>query len=160
MADKPVFTKKFNEGFDLEGKIGEGGVHAKIYLGVQGNDLKTAKKAFEDMLFKKLAAESSINLLEVRMFDIKKDKGAEYFSGVAEVSLVADDFRWFLNMILRYGPSAVEIMEPSEVKLGTEQMHSVAADVSDFVHMYSQQIIAMYKDPERRALLDKMLKGE
>ena len=164
MAEKPLYTKKFNENIDLGRKMDEGGVLGTLYIGVQGNDEEAAKSALENTLFTKLAKEEYINLLEVSVFDIikkkSKKKGEKFFSGVAEVKLVADDFRWFVNIIMRYGPSAVEIVEPAEVKLNAEQMHSVVADVSDFVHMYSQQIIAMFKDPERAVLYDRMLKGE
>ncbi|MFH0861719.1 MAG: hypothetical protein V1875_01700 [Candidatus Altiarchaeota archaeon] len=164
MADKPLYTRKFNENIDLGRKMGEGGILATLYMGVQGNDEEAAKSALENMLFKKLVKEENVSLLEVNVFDIirekSKKKGEKFFSGVAEVKLVADDFRWFVNIIMRYGPSAVEIVEPTEVKLNAEQMHSMVADVSDFVHMYSQQIIAMFKDPERAVLYDRMLKGE
>jgi len=164
MADKPILTKKFNEELDVGRMIDEGGIQARLYIGVQGNDLEAAKSALENTVFNRMAQEESIYLLEVKMFDILKDKGKKkgekLFSGVAEVTLVAEDFRWFINTILRYGPSAFEIVDPPEVRLNSEQMHSLAADVSDFVHMYSQQIIAMFKDPERRHLYEKMLKGQ
>ncbi len=160
MADKPIFTKAFNEDLDVDGKLGEGGILARLYIGVQGNELESAKKALDATVFNRMAKEEHISLLEVKMYDIMKEKaekkGMTIFSGVAEVKVVADDYRWFVNAIIRYGPSAVEIMEPSDVKLDSEQMHSLVADVSDFVHMYSQQLIAMFKDPERRRLYEEM----
>ncbi|MFH1055667.1 MAG: hypothetical protein V1744_06200 [Candidatus Altiarchaeota archaeon] len=158
MVDKPVTKKKFNEGLDVSQKIREGGVLAKMYLGVQGNNKEAAKKALENTIHNKLEAEGNISLLEVKMYDIDK-QGKGFFSGVAEVDFVADDFRWLISTVLRYGPSAFEILEPAEVRLNSEMMHSIAADVCDFSHMYSQQIIAMFKDPERRALYEKMING-
>jgi hypothetical protein len=157
--DEPVTVKTFNEGLNVGRKIEEGGVLAKLYLGVQGNDLEAAKKALENTVYSKMSAEENITLLEVRMFDIEKER-EDYFSGVAEVEILTDDFRWFVNSIMRYGPSAFEILEPSNVKLDASEMHAIAADVADFTHMYSQQIIAMFKDPERRALYQKMLEEE
>ena len=159
MADKPILEEMFNEDLDVDQKMNEGGVLSKIYLEVQGNDLEAAKKALENTVFNRLSGEDNVHMLEVRMYDVLKDE-TEHFSGVSEIKLVADDFKWFLSTVLRYGPSAVEIMEPTEVKLNTEQMHSIIADVTDFTHMYSQQIIAMLKDPERRALYDRMLEDK
>ena len=164
MADKPILTKKFNEDLDTGKIMDEGGVLAKLYIGVQGNDLAAAKNALETTIYTKMDAEANIYLLEAKMFDIMKEKGKKkgekIFSGVAEVTLVAEDFRWLVNTILKFGPAAIEIIEPTNVKLNAEQMHALVADVTDFVHMYSQQIIAMFKDPERRVLYDRMLKGE
>jgi hypothetical protein len=165
MADKPLMSRKFNQELDLGRKIKDGGIHARIYVGVQGNDLKTTQKALENTLYERLNAEEYVSLLQVNMYDILKEKkgakgkSADLFSGVAEVELVADDFRYFINMIFRYGPSAVEIIEPSVVRLDSEQMHSMVADVSDFAHVYSQQILAMLKDPERRRVYEEILKG-
>jgi len=159
MADKPVVIKQFNIGLDVGRKIEEGGIKTKLYLGVQGNDVKMAKKALDKMVFDRLVKEPTVSVTEVKLYDITKGKDG-FFSGVAEVDLVSDDFRSFVNIILRYGPSAFEISEPPSVKLGSDEMHAIAGDACDFAHMYSQQIIAMFKDPERMALYQKMLKGE
>ena len=159
MADKPILERNFNKDLDVNLKLNEGGILGTIYLEIQGNDREAAKKALENTVYNRLVSEPNAHVLEVRMYDVKKEDGG-YFSGVAEVKLIADDFRWFLSTIMRYGPSAVEITEPSEARLGMEDMHSIVADVSDFTHMYSQQIIAMFKDPERRALYERILKGE
>jgi hypothetical protein len=159
MADKPILEEKFNKELDVDQKLNEGGVLGKIYLEVQGNDLEAAKVALQKTIYDRLKAEKNAHVLEVKMYDIQKDEG-DFFSGVAEVNFVADDFRWFVNTVMRYGPAAVEVIEPSDVQLDSAQMHSIIADVSDFTHMYSQQIIAMFKDPERRALYERMLEGE
>jgi hypothetical protein len=163
MADKPILSKKFNEDLDVDLMLREGGIVATLYIGVQGNDLAAAKKALETTIFKKMASDAHISLLEAKMYDILNEKGGkegQQFSGVAEVKLAADDFRWFVKTILTYGPSAVEILEPSKVTLSSDQMHSIVADVSDFTHVYSQQIISMLKDPERRRLYEQMLSTE
>ena len=157
MADKPLYVTTLNEELDIGAMLSEGGIHAKIFLGVQGNDIEAAKLALENTIFNKLDKEENIKVLTVRMFDILKQDNAEFFSGVSEIELITEDFRWFVNIVLRYGPSAVEIIEPDEVKLGLAEMHSIIADSADFSHMYSQQIIDMFKDPERKALYDKMI---
>jgi len=153
-------VREFNDGLDVGKRIDEGGVLAKIYLGVQGTDEEAAKEALESMVYNKLAAEKEIKLLQVKMYNILKEDESDFFSGVSEVELIADEYRFFLNMIMRYGPSAVEIIEPEKVTLNTAQMHSIVADLADYAHMYSQQLIEMLKDPERRALYERMLSGE
>jgi hypothetical protein len=160
MADTPIHSEKFNKGVDLGKAVSDGGVHARIYLGVQGNNVDAAKQALETTINDRLNAEKNSKLLSVNMYDILKEEDADYFSGVAEVEVVSDDFRWFLNLVLRYGPSAVEIIEPKEVNLVSDEMHSITADISDFAHVYSQQIMAMLKDPERRDLYERMLNAK
>ncbi len=160
MADKPVYIKRFNEELDLGARIAEGAVLGKIYLGVQGNDMDAAKDALEKTVHERLMSENHIKVTEIKMYDIIKDGKEDNFSGVSEIELLADEYRWFINTVLRYGPSAVEILEPAEIKLNAEQMHSIVADAADFSHIYSQQMIQMLKDPERRALYDRMMNEE
>lgn len=157
--DKPIIEKSFNEDLDIGKKLDEGGIHARIYLGVQGTDMEASKKALENTIFQRLRNEENISLLEVKMFDILKEEG-EFFSGVSEIEFIADEFRWFAGIIMKYGPSAVEIIEPQKVTLDSPQMHSLVADIADFTHMYSQQIMEMLKNPERQALLQKILEAE
>lgn len=157
MADKPIVEKTFNEDVDLEEKLREGGILSYMYLEVQGNDLKAAKKALENTVFDKLVYEPDFYVLEVKMFDLVKGKDQEYYSGVIEVKSVARDFRSFLNVVMRYGPSAIEILSPEEITLKSDEMHSLVADVSDFVQAYFTNLFSMLKDEERVALYNKML---
>jgi hypothetical protein len=159
MADKPVIEKTFNEDVDVSEKVRDGGVLAMLYLEVQGGDEKSAKDALENTVFNRLLEEEYATLLEVKMYEIKKEEGG-YYSGVAEVKILARDFRWFINTIMRYGPSAIEIVEPGEYKLSGDEMHSLVADVSEIVHAYTTQIMSMLKDDERLALYNKLTGGE
>jgi len=79
---------------------------------------------------------------------------------VAEIRLVADDFPSFVNIVMRYGPTAIEIITPEEVHLDYEQMHTLVSNVSAMAQVYSNKILTMLKDPERRILYDKMLGGK
>jgi len=159
MADKPIHEKKFNIDLDIAQKITEGGILAKFFIEVQGNDKETAKKALDVTIYDNLLKEPSGSLLEVRMFDLEKYQGAKkgYFSGVAEVKFVADDFPSFVNIVMRYGPTAIEITEPQEVRLDYEQMHSLVSGVSALAQVYSSKILTMLKDPERKVLYEQML---
>ena len=161
MSDKPIVEKSFNEELDVEKMVKEGGVLARLFLEVQGNDKDAAQEALESTVFKQMAAETQVKLLEAKMFDILPDEEKkESFSGVVEVKVVAVDFRWFVNYIMRYGPSAVEIMQPEEVTLKGDEMHSLVSDVSEIVQTYSTRILSMLKDDEGRELYNKLVKGE
>lgn len=157
MADEPILVKTFNEDLDVEGKLSEGGVLANLYLEVQGNDKEAAEKALEAMVFTKMASEPFAKLLEVKLFDLKPDDEGKYYSGVVEVKLVTDDFRWFVNLIMRYGPTAIEVIEPDEVHLSSDQMHSLVADVSEITQSLSARILSMLSSEERRKLYDNMV---
>ena len=159
MVDKPVHEKKFNEDLNVEEILGEGGVLSKFFLEVQGNDKELAKKALDNTIFDNLLKEPKASLLEVRMFDLEKyhEKKKDYFSGVAEIKLISDDFPSFVNIVMRYGPTAIEILHPQEVKLDYEQMHTLVSGVSAMTQVYANKIMTMLKDPERNILYEEML---
>ncbi len=157
MADKPISEKTFNKELDLEDMLSEGGILARLYLEVQGNDKEAAQKALEGTIYERMNAEPHAKLLEVKMFDIEQTEGTEHFSGVSEVKLIADDYRAFVNLSMRYGPTGIEILEPLEIMLNTDQMHAIVGDASGIMQMFSNQIITMLKDPERAALYKQMM---
>jgi len=157
MADKPILEKNFNENIDVEKRVKEGAILSRVFIEIQGNDAEAAKKALEATVFTSLAAEQSVSLLNVRLYDIQPDKDKKTFSGVVEIKALFRDFRWFVSVIMRYGPSAIEIIEPEEYKLNLEEMQSLIADVSEFSQTFSSQIHAMLKDSERKELYKKML---
>ena len=45
MADKPILTKKINEDVDVDTILHEGGILAKVYLGVQGKQPRNSQKS-------------------------------------------------------------------------------------------------------------------
>lgn len=159
MTEKPIVEKTFNENLDVGGRLKSGGILARIFLEVQGNDEDAAKKALENTIFENMNSEPNVKLLEVKLYKIKKDEKEKFYSGVVEIRLVADDFRWFVSLVMRYGPSAIEIIEPEAVHLNLDEMQSLLADVSETSQIFSSKILGMMKD-EERAVLNKKIVGE
>ncbi len=157
MAEEPLIDKLFNEKIDVPRRVKEGSILAHIYIEVQGNDKEAAKKALEATVFDNLLEEKYIDVLRVKFYDIRKDKDQEFFSGVAEIKFLSRDFRWFVSVVMRYGPSAIEIIEPHQVNLTLDEMHSILADISEISQAYASQIMALLKDDERRELYQKMM---
>lgn len=69
------------------------------------------------------------------------------------------DFRWFVNVTMRYGPSAIEIIEPHSVKLNLDDMQSILADVSELSQTFSSQILTLLRDDERKKIYSRVVKG-
>lgn len=160
MSDKPILEKNFNENIDIEKYLREGSILARIFIEVQGNDKDACHKALDRTIFDSLVNEDSVTLLNVKFYELEKDEKNEFFSGVVEVKLLLRDFRWFVSVVMRYGPSAMEIIEPNSVKLNMEEMQSILADVSELSQTFSSQILSLLKDDERRAIYDKMVRGD
>jgi len=158
MTDKPILEKDYGEDVDVDKELSEGSILARMFIEVQGNDKDTCQKALERTIFDSLANEAAVTMLNVKFYELTSEPDKSFFSGVVEVKLLFRDFRWFVNVIMRYGPSAIEIIEPHQVKLGLDEMQSLLADVSELSQTFSSQIFALLKDDERKAIYDRMLK--
>ena len=159
MADEPILEKRFNEGIDIEEYLRDGAILVRLFIEVQGNDKDAAERALNRTIFDSLANEKDVRLIYAKFYDIRKDKELKFFSGVVEVKLLTIDFRWLVSVVMRYGPSAIEIIKPERVTLSMDEMQSLLADVSEISQMYSSRIISLLKDDERRKLYEKMLGG-
>jgi hypothetical protein len=157
MADEPILEKRFNEGIDVEKYVRDGWILARLFIEVQGSDKDAADRALNRTIFDSMGGEKFVKLIYAKFYDIRKDKDMEFFSGVVEVKLMVRDFRWFVSVVMRYGPSAIEIIEPEKVTLSLDEMQSLLADVSEFAQTYSSKIISMLKDDERKRVYEKML---
>jgi hypothetical protein len=159
MAEKPVLEKIFNEDLDVEKQVDEGCIHARLFIEVQGNDKETCEKALQRTIFESLANEDPVSLLNVKFYELVKNEEKGFYSGVVEIELLFRDFRWFINVVMRYGPSAMEILAPESVRLNLDEMQSILADVSELSQTFSSQIMALLKDEERKKIYEKMLGG-
>jgi hypothetical protein len=159
MTDKPLLEKSFNEDADVDKLLSEGCLHARMFVEVQGNDKEACKVALERTIFDSLVEEESVTVLNVKFYELQKDSKDEFFSGVVEIDLLFRDFRWFINVTMRYGPSAIEIIEPHHVKLNLDEMQSILADVSELSQTFSSQILTLLRDDERKEIYRKVVKG-
>jgi len=158
MTDKPILEKDYGDEVDVDKELSEGCILARIFIEVQGNDKDTCQKALERTIFDSLASEENVSMINVKFYELTSDPEKSYFSGVVEVKLLLRDFRWFVSVVMRYGPSAIEIIEPHSVKLSLDEMQSLLADVSELSQTFSSQIFTLLKDEERKAIFDRMLK--
>jgi len=159
MPDIPLLEKSFNEDADVDKLLSEGCLHARMFVEVQGNDKDACQKALERTIFDSLVEEESVTVLNVKFYELQKDAKDEFFSGVVEIDLLFRDFRWFINVTMRYGPSAIEIIEPHNVKLNLDEMQSILADVSELSQTFSSQILTLLRDDERKEIYSKVIKG-
>ena len=159
MPDKPILERSFNEDADVDKLLGEGCMHARLFMEVQGNDKDACQKALERTVFDSLVEEDSVTVLNVKFYELKQDAKEGFFSGVVEIDLLFRDFRWFVNVVMRYGPSAIELIEPHNVKLNLDEMQSILADVSELSQTFSSQILALLKDEERKKIYSQVVKG-
>jgi hypothetical protein len=64
-------------------------------------------------------------------------KGKTAYSSVAEITANIKSFYDLLNIIMVYGPSSVEILEPEKLELSMEEMQNISNVVAGLVHQFA-----------------------
>lgn len=62
---------------------------------------------------------------------------AEAYSQVVEVSLFIKDLPTLINIVMAFGPSSVEILEPKEMKIKIEEIQSISNLVASMMHQFA-----------------------
>ena len=172
-----VVKRVFNEDLDVDGYIDEGRFLARLYFEAESNNKDFLLNALEHVI-ERLNKEQEVDLLEAHMYDLEKsgeedevdnevkeeekEQGVEFYRGLVMIKLFVRDFRRFLSICMRYGPSVIELIEPHEVELTFDQMQAVLTDVGEWSRTLADQIKLMDSllKPETRAIYEQLLREE
>ena len=174
-----VVKRAFNEDLDVDRYIGEGRFLARLYFEAESNNKDFLLKVL-DHVIERLENEKEADLLEAHMYEIeksedgaeseedaakedeKKDSPTEFYRGLVMIKLFVRDFRYFLSICMRYGPTAIELIEPHEVELTFDQMQAVLTDVGEWSRTLADHMKLMdsLMNPETREIYEQLLKEE
>lgn len=122
-------------------KISEGWL--RIWFGFEALAIaeEVAKKSLESLL-EKLEADSRVKVYRKDFSAAKKVENPiegikEGWSVVCETDFVAKKLDDVVQIVMEYGPSAAEILEPKEMKLGVGECQNILNGVSDMMHRFA-----------------------
>ena len=93
-----------------------------------------------EVLEKKLKNEK-YQLLKFEKSDIAKEK--DNYTQFFNVDVFVPEFRDIVYLIVQYGPSSVELLEPTEVKLDLREAQEVLNEIASAVHYYVSFILQL-----------------
>ena len=91
------------------------------------DNLESVKEVF---VFKK-------DFKPVEKLEIPPKGLAEAYSQVAEINILIKDMPTLINIVMAFGPSSVEILEPKEVKIRIDEVQSIANLVAAMMHQFA-----------------------
>ncbi len=78
---------------------------------------------------------SDIN--EVEAHDLFKQKGINVlYSQVSEVTMLTKDLDELTTIVINYGPSAIEILEPEKMTITMREAQNVLSSIADMMHKF------------------------
>jgi len=79
------------------------------------------------------------------------------FSCASEVKILAENLNVLLNLALRYGPIAIEVLAPSEMRLDVQEIQNLLLDASQTSQDYANYILEKLMKPEDYAVLQQKI---
>ncbi len=132
-GDERKLESLFNEA------VSYGAVLAIMHFDVHGKEKEAVRDSLVEFL-SRLSKEQGVLYSKVEI-DEAIGGEEEGFSTNAEVKILADNFGTMLLLSMRYGPVAVEIVKPTEIKLGAQEMQDLLLVGSEVSKQYAAYVV-------------------
>lgn len=127
----------------IEKKMKEGWIKTWMMIEVMAISPDAAKKALEAHV-EKMENEKGTFLYNKKYGEVEKVEKPlpnvpEGYSYVVEFEYLVSDYDRLMTIVMNYGPSSVEILEPDEIKMTLDQAQGALNSVSAMMHKFASQ---------------------
>lgn len=123
-----------------------GKITAVFHIESQGNSEDAIKHALENLV-NELKSEKNVKIRNVSFSDIAK---SEFCSIIAEIEAEFADLRSYLLSALKFGPSAIEVLEPEEIEIDAKDFLKVIGEIIAITKMLKEKYGFYIAYPEKK----------
>ncbi len=120
-------------------------IRAIFYIEAQSN-IKSAVEASLKKIISNLKTESGLKVSNLNMEDIIYEEGL--YSGVVEAEIEFFNFKSYILNAIKYAPSAIEVLEPKNLKIKDSELIDVLAELIRVAKMFYMKHNVGFKIPE------------
>lgn len=134
----------------------KGGVLARLYFDVYGND----KDAVEGMLVDLSNRLTGANGVVYAVGSIERALETEdkKWTAAAEVKVLTKSLTVLVKICATYGPMAIEVLKPTEIKLSMHDTQTLLMETAQMSHEFTTTLLFRTLSPEDRKDLAAKLK--
>jgi len=138
-------TKKVKGGEKMEEKDIDfrGKYRVKMIIEALSQD-KEALQRQCDILENKISKEEKISVIDFEKGEILKQE--ENYTAFFDIEIETKTFKDVIHMIINYGPSSVELIEPEKLELNLNQSQELLNEISSAVHYYVAFILGLQQE--------------
>jgi hypothetical protein len=127
--------------YEADNLVKEGQIRVWAAFEVLSGKEEMTKKSLTEHL-EKLDNLKGVKLYKKQFSDVKRVekplRGLEVgFSYVCESEFIVKDMEELISVVLNFGPSSLEILEPKEIKLNVSKAQAVVDLVASVMHRYA-----------------------
>lgn len=126
---------------EIKEKLKKGYLRVWMTFEVMGTAEDVVKKALEEHV-KKFEDDVRTEVYMKKFSDVEKleIEGRILFSAICEVEFLSKNFRDVVNLVLVYGPSACEILEPERIEIELNEAQDILNTLGGIMHRLSERI--------------------
>jgi hypothetical protein len=122
-------------------KVREGWIRTWMMFEVLAVNEETTKNSLEDLI-NKLDKDSRVKMYNKSFGSIKKVEKPmpnieQGYSLTCEVELISKKFDNLVQIVIEYGPSAIELLEPSKIGFDVGEGQSILNSISRVIHDFA-----------------------
>lgn len=160
MFDKNVFTEKKNiTEKDLEALFDEatkrGAVLAHLFFDAHGPTEESVRNSLVDLV-SRISQEKGVLYCRGEVEKAVEKDGL--LSSFTEVKILCDHFITLVNVALKYGPVASDLVKPKEVRLELDEAQRLLLDISQASQDYTTYILSNVLPESERVQLQEQVK--
>jgi hypothetical protein len=126
---------------EINEKIKEGWLKAWMMFEVLAINEKVTKESLESLM-NKLEKDSRIKMYKKEFGEIKKVEkplpNIEFgYSLTCEIELISKKFDDLVQIVIEYGPSAVELLEPLKLNVNAGEAQTILTSISQLIHNFA-----------------------
>ena len=126
---------------EIKEKVKKGYLRVWMTFEVMGTAEDIVKKAIEEHV-EKFEKDIRTEVYMKKFSDVEKTEieGRTLFSVICEVEFLSKNFRDLINLVLIYGPSACEILEPERIEIELGEAQDILNTLGGIMHRLSERI--------------------
>ncbi len=133
----------------------------RAYVIIEGiSENKEVLEKLQKQVIDKFKKDPNFEILDLNVEEIIENEGV--YSSMFEAEVVAKTFHDLVYLVLMYGPSSIELIEPAKFEIKASEAQNILVDTAEMIHAYSQIIADLQKrlGPQKPKIQLKINKKE
>ncbi len=129
----------------------------RAYVIVEGVSEDKAKlEELQKKIVEKFKNDPYFQVIDLNIEETLENEGV--YTSMFEAEVVAKSFEDLVYLVINYGPSSIELIEPGKFELKASEAQGILVDVANMIHAYTQVIADYQKRLAKAGLLGPRIK--
>lgn len=126
---------------EINNKIKKGWIKSRFAIEVMAKTKEVAEEALSNHV-EKLENAKDTKVLNKEFEETQEVENPpknqdQAFSQICEIEVLNKNLYVLLNIIMLFGPSSIEILEPQEINMKIDELQNIANQVAGLMHQYA-----------------------